>query len=72
MLTKFHRAGARMVYGPEYTNWVYGFHANIRNRRLVNQVNIRNPEFRFSIGMMSQMIENFGEDAVFCIPLCGE
>ena len=57
-LTEFYREGNRIVYGPEYA------HGSYDNRWVYprDQILVR-------IGMMSRMIENFGEDAVFSIPL---
>ena len=59
-LTEFYSEGNRIVYGPEYEHGVYD-HRWVYPR---DQLLVR-------IGMMSRMIENFGEAAVFCIPLKG-
>lgn len=59
-LTEFYREGNHIVYG--YVHGVYSSHFQEypRERSLVR------------IGMLHRMIENFGEGAVFCIPLKGE
>lgn len=61
-LTKFYREGNRIVYGPDFT---YGWFSSHDSSFPKDQILVR-------IGMMSRMIEAFGESAVFCIPLCGE
>lgn len=61
-LTEFYCAGNRIVYGTEDA---HGCYYDNRWAYPRDQILVR-------IGMMSRMIENFGESAVFCIPLCGE
>lgn len=60
-LNEFYHEGNLIVYGPEHEHGAYDYRwVCPRDQLLVR------------IGMMSRMIENFGEAAVFCIPLCGE